>query len=348
MRFVIHGAGALGSLVGGRLAASGAKVVLVGRDPHIAAIMERGLEIRSPEDRQIISNLSAYTSLDSIIPSGPTANDILILAVKSAATPLAVQELRERFGETTPLFCLQNGIRNEELAARRFLHVYGIMAGLVVRMIEPGVVAQIFYNDLALGGYPLGCEGTGRQVAEALRQAGFNVTTHDSIMAVKWSKLVLNLNNATLAIIDCHLQLAMVTPPVALFMAEVVDEALRVLEAAGIPVIEPANPYNLAAYVEQLRQISRGPHGSAAVDAARHLSVDQRAYPSTWTDLQEERGDTEAGFLNGEIILLGEKFGVPTPYNSTLLNVVEQLAVERARPGRFSIEQLSSLVSSRS
>ncbi|MFN7270389.1 MAG: ketopantoate reductase C-terminal domain-containing protein, partial [bacterium] len=65
-------------------------------------------------------------------------------------------------------------------------------------------------------------------------------------------------------------------------------------------------------------------------------------------DLQEERGDTEAGFLNGEIILLGEKFGVPTPYNSTLLNVVEQLAVERARPGRFSIEQLSSLVSSRS
>ena len=348
MRFVIHGAGALGSLVGGRLAASGAKVVLVGRDPHIAAIKERGLEVRSPEGRQIISNLSAYTSLDSIIPSESSTKDILILAVKSAATPLAVQELRERFGEATPLFCLQNGIRNEELAARRFLHVYGIMAGLVVRMIEPGVVAQIFYNDLALGGYPLGCEETGRQVADALRQSGFNVTTHDSIMAVKWSKLVLNLNNATLAIIDCHLQLAMVTPAVAHFMAEVVDEALRVLEAAGIPVIEPANPYNLTAYVEQLRQISRGPNGSAAIDAARNLPVDQRAYPSTWTDLQEERGDTEAGFLNGEIILLGEKFGVPTPYNSTLLNVVEQMAVERARPGRLSIEQLSSQVSPRS
>lgn len=344
MRFVIHGAGALGSLVGGRLAASGAKVVLIGRDPHIAAIVEKGLELRSADGRLLKAALSAFTSLEPIVPS---PEDILILAVKSADTPHAVQELREHFGEATPLFCLQNGIRNEDLAARRFLHVYGIMAGLVVRMIEPGVVAQLFYNDLALGGYPLGCEETGRLVAESLRQAGFSVTTHESIMAVKWSKLVLNLNNATLAIIDCHLQLAMVTPAVAFFMAEVVDEALRVLEAAGIPIVEPGNPYHLTAYVEQLRQVKAGPGELEQIAAARNLPLDRRAYPSTWTDLQEERGGTEAGFLNGEIILLGEKFGIPTPFNSTLLSVVEEMAVERSKPGRFSIEQLSSLVRQR-
>jgi 2-dehydropantoate 2-reductase len=345
MRFVIHGAGALGSLVGGRLAASGAKVVLVGRDLHMSAIIDRGLEVRSAEGRQVVRNLSAFTTLDSIVP---TPGDLLVLSVKSAATPQAVQELREHFGEATPLFCLQNGIRNEELAARRFLHVYGMMAGLVVRIIEPGVVAQLSYHDLALGGYPLGCEETGRAVAEALRQAGFSVTIHESIMAVKWSKLVLNLNNATLAIIDCHLQLAMCTPPIAGFMADVVDEGLRVLEVAGIPVCEPDNPYNLPDYLKQLRRIAGGSVDLEKIGAMRSLPLDQRAYPSTWTDLSEERGDTEAGFLNGEIILLGEKFGIPTPFNSTLLSLVEQMAVEHSRPGRFSIDQLSALVRERS
>ncbi len=341
MRFVIHGAGALGSLIGGRLAASGAKVLLVGREEHISAISERGLEIRSADGRQTVRNLATSTSLNSIVP---TPEDILILSVKSADTAHAVQELREHFGEAIPLFCLQNGIRNEEMAARRFLHVYGIMAGLVVRTIAPGVVAQIIYNDLALGGYPLGCEEPGTRVAEALRQAGFNVTTHESIMAVKWTKLALNLNNATLAIIDCHLQLALITPPIAAFMAEVVDEALRVLEVAGLSVVERGNPYDLNAYVQQLKQVAAGRIDHNLSGEVRDLPDDRRAYPSTWTDLQEGRGDTEAGFLNGEIILLGEKFGVPTPFNSTLLNLVEQMAVERSKPGRYNIDRLFTLV----
>ena len=47
MRYIIHGAGAVGSLVGGMLAEGGAEVVLVARAPHAAAVNERGLVIRS-------------------------------------------------------------------------------------------------------------------------------------------------------------------------------------------------------------------------------------------------------------------------------------------------------------
>ncbi|NDD64680.1 MAG: ketopantoate reductase family protein [Acidobacteria bacterium] len=338
MRFIVHGAGALGSLVGGRLAATGAEVLLIGRDPHIAAIAERGLELRLPGSGQTIRNLSVSTTLAGVVPGD---DDHLLLAVKSGATPGAVQELREHFGESVPLFCLQNGVRNEELAARRFLRVYGVMAGLVARLIEPGVVAQLLYNDLSLGGYPLGSDETVLAVAAALEEAGFQVTTPESIMAVKWSKLALNLNNATLAIIDCHLQLAMARPEIACFMAEVVEEALRVLTVAGIPMADPGGPYHLSNYIGQLRQVRAD---QAVIAAAEGLPPEKRAYPSTWTDLHERRGETEAAFLNGEIVLLGERFGLPTPYNSTLLEIVEQMAADRELPGTLDLERLAVLV----
>ena len=341
MRYIVHGAGALGSLIGGRLAESGAEVVLVGRRPHVEAINQQGLTILLPEGQRRIGNISAVESLAEI---APRPDDLIFLTVKTGATAAAVQELRERFEETTPVFCLQNGVRNEELAARRFLHVYGIMAGLCATLLEPGVVAQTLHNDIALGGYPLGCEELGQAVADRLRRAGFNVTTHESIMAVKWSKLVLNLNNATLAIIDRHLQLATATPAIARFMADVEEEALHVLETAGISLEDPDNPYHLPRHIAELRHLVPDPE---KIDEAERLPIELRAYPSTWTDLYQQRGETEAGFFNGEIILLGEKHAIPTPLNSTLLNVVENMAVEQAPPGRYTLDELMDLVEQR-
>jgi 2-dehydropantoate 2-reductase len=63
--------------------------------------------------------------------------------------------------------------------------------------------------------------------------------------------------------------------------------------------------------------------------------------------LKRKRGETEAGYFNGEIILLGEKYGVPTPYNSTLLNVVETMAAEGTEPGLYTIEELMDQVEQR-
>ena len=50
MRFVVVGAGAIGGLVGGRLAQHGHDVVLVARGAHREAIAADGLLIRSPDD----------------------------------------------------------------------------------------------------------------------------------------------------------------------------------------------------------------------------------------------------------------------------------------------------------
>lgn len=341
MRFIIHGAGAVGSLVGGRLAAGGAQVALIARPAHVAAIKERGLLIKARDGEQEVSSLHAVTEPSQLTPR---PDDVIFLTVKTAQTAHAVHQLRETFLEQTPIFCLQNGVRNEELTARRFLHVYGAMAGLCVTQLAPGVVAHTMSNTISLGNYPLGYDERCAEVAASLTRAGFEVTTHESIMAVKWSKLILNLNNATYAIIDQHLQLGLVTPELSDFMADVEEEGLHVLHMAGISVADPDNPIDFNQRLTELRSVKPD---AAQLHEAANIPLELRTYPSTWTDLKERRGETEAGYFNGEIMLLGEKHNLPTPYNSTLLNVVETMALEGQAPGRYTLEELINLVEQR-
>jgi 2-dehydropantoate 2-reductase len=338
MRFIIHGAGAIGSLIGGRLAESGAEVVLIAREAHAKAMNKDGLLIKSRDGDRLIRSISAVSRPSDI---SPRIDDVVILTVKSSQTAASVQSLREVFPEDTTIVCMQNGVRNEEMAARRFLRVYGGMLGISATFPEPGVIVHTQGDLLSIGNYPLGCDDLGKQIAEQLTKAGFRTTTHESIMAVKWSKLILNLNNATFAILDKHLQLGLVTPAISNFMADVQEEGLHTLAIAGISLEDPNNPYDFKKQLARLRGVVED---RDKISEAASLAMEFRTYPSTWTDLKLKRGETEVGYFNGEIILLGEKYGVPTPYNSTLLNIVETMAVEGAMPGRHTIEEMVDLV----
>jgi len=338
MRFIIHGAGSIGSLIGGRLAESGAEAILIARDAHAAAINRDGLLIHSREGDQVVKSLRAVTHPRDITPKN---GDVIILTVKSSQTAASVHALRDTFPEETPVVCMQNGVRNEEIAAGRFLRVYGGMLGISATFQAPGKVAHTRGETLAISNYPLGCDETGFQIAECFEKARFRATTHESIMAVKWSKLILNLNNATFAIIDKHLQLGLVTPAISNFMADVQEEGLRALDAAGISLEDATNPIDLRRHLAELRGVVEDPE---KIRAEANSPMEFRTYPSTWMDLKLKRGETETGYFNGEIILLGEKYRLPTPYNSTLFNIVETMAVKGAQPGLCSIEELSDFV----
>lgn len=345
MRYIIHGAGAVGCLVGGLLAAQGAEVVLIARPEHAAAINQNGLKILATpgtaEQDLHLTNVKAVTSPHAI---QPRPDDVLMLAVKTAQVAHSAQVLREVFGERTPVFCLQNGVRSEQMVAERFRHVYGVMVGLSVTLLEPGVVVNTFNRYFAIGNYPLGRDETAQAVAAQLGQSGFGVSTHQTVMSVKWTKLILNLSNALLAVTDCHLQLARALPKYSLFMAETQSEGLHVLDVAGISTDEPGNPFDLAAINAELRRIGESAPDEAKIRAAEELPEALRARVSTWVDLQNRRGETEASYLNGEIVLLGEKHGLPTPSNTVLLRVVEQMAAEKELPGKYTIEELEELV----
>ena len=98
LRFLIIGAGAIGCFVGGKLAAVGNDVTLVGRPRTSAAVRARGLELRAADGAaHTIRVVSAVASVqeafhienrDSSSRSSPF--DLVLFAVKSYDTAIVL------------------------------------------------------------------------------------------------------------------------------------------------------------------------------------------------------------------------------------------------------------------
>jgi 2-dehydropantoate 2-reductase len=66
-----------------------------------------------------------------------------------------------------------------------------------------------------------------------------------------------------------------------------------------------------------------------------------RAGGSSWQSLARGTGSIEADYLNGEIVLLGRLYAVPTPVNELLQQLANVAARERARPGSVELHTIT-------
>ncbi len=314
MKIIIYGAGAIGSVVGGYLRRAGHDVELIGRGEHIRVIQERGLKLVSPGGTQVI-RVPAVTNPDRIKFK---TDDVVFLCMKGQDTENALRDLRDSAGDI-PVFCLQNGIRNEELAVSYFRRVYGVMIRIGAEYIVPGEATS--RRDppgwLIIGRYPRGKDELAETVGEKVRSSGFLVKLTDDVMPYKWGKLMANLGNAVDAITGGEGQ-----------EIEIINQAARqelidCLKQAGIRWIAQ-------------EQISREwPETNIIRD-----SLKTRQHSSTWQSLTRQQGSAETEFLNGEVVRLGERLGRSVPVNATLNQITQEMAIRKELPGKFTARQL--------
>src|SRR5436190_8568565 len=194
MRFVVVGAGAVGGVVGGRLAQHDHDVVLVARGAHGAAIAADGLLIRSPDDEvrvhvPVVSHPSELTL---------TADDVVLLAVKGQDTPAALDGVAGGPPDLS-IACLQNGVDNERQVLRRTPNTYGVPVMLPGTYLEPGVVeasSAPISGILDVGRYPKGIDERAEAISAAFATSTFSSQPSSDIMRFKWAKLLMNLGNA--------------------------------------------------------------------------------------------------------------------------------------------------------
>jgi 2-dehydropantoate 2-reductase len=335
-QYVIFGAGAIGTAVGGLLVKAGLRVRFVGRPDRAEAIRE-GVTLQLDEGPVEFKGEAATT----VREVGPAPEDIIFITTKSQATEAAVEELALYYDRGARVVCFQNGVRNEEIAARRFDNVYAGLVYLSAVQLEPRLVAVPHERSLAIGRYPGGVDPTADRIREDLDRAGLSTTLSAYVMAIKWGKLVANLNNATHAITGYWLEKGMSDPEMRRLMLEVREEGLRVLDAAGIAVEPPAgepSPIRIRQMTDALRRPPKPPADTPP---------ERRTYASMWQDLQLGRKTSEAEFLNGEIVAIGREVGLQTPYNSALLEIINRMVEEGTRPGIYTPSELHELILSR-
>jgi 2-dehydropantoate 2-reductase len=316
VRFVVLGAGAIGGVVGGRLAQHGHDVVLIARGTHYEAIRDNGLHIESPDDSTTVK----IAAVDDPAGISWTSDDVLLLATKTQDTQGALDALASA-PDTLPIFFAQNGVANERMASERFTDVYGVFVWCPADYLTPGHV-QVWCAPqsgiLHLGCYPSGSNAIAENVASALRASTFYADSKPEIMRWKYRKLLSNLGNAVDALCGTAARGSGIAQRAR-------REGVACLEAAGISFVGDDE--------EDAARLEREVH-------PRTIRGVERRGGSSWQSLERRLGTIETDYLNGEIVRLGQQYGVPTPVNALLQYLSQRVARERRPPGSVNPDKI--------
>ncbi len=317
MDVLIVGAGAIGSLLGGRLAAAGHTVTLVGRQRYVDAVSARGLGIEENGAVTYIATIRAVTDPAQV---GGDRFDLLILTTKAYDTVEAVASVAERVRRGTPLLLVQNGVGGESLAQSVVgdAPLFSAVVTLAVEVPEAGVIRP----TTSSGGLGLAAvveaEGglTVDALAETFRAAGFKTSVYADYRAMKWSKLLLNiLGNAGPAILGLSPGVVFGDPRLFALERDAFCEARAVMRRLGLkPVNLPGYPVSALAWV-----ICSLPAGLLR-PVFRRVIVRGRGgkMPSLYLDLERGRRKSEVEFLNGAVVRQAQELGMEVPANRRL------------------------------
>jgi 2-dehydropantoate 2-reductase len=255
VRICIVGAGAIGGLVGARLALSGQQVSVLARGVNLAAIRARGLKLVEPDGSvQVVTDLEVA---DDVAHLGP--QDVVVLALKAHQIAGMAPRLPLLYHDDTVVVPLQNGIPwwffqgfpgpfeghrlqaldpdgtlEQHIPTRR---IVGSIAYPAAERDGPGVIRLVEGDRFPVG--ELDGERSQRviEIGEALTAAGFtsrvlsDIRSHVWVKA--WGNLAMNpisaLTGATLAGI-CRL------PATRSLAAQMMQEASEVAAELGVRV----------------------------------------------------------------------------------------------------------------
>ncbi len=313
MQFIVVGAGAIGCYVGGRLAAGGRRVSLVGRSRGIETLAATGLTITDLDGlRAHVAphRLQLATSLSQVRMS---PQDVVLLCVKGGATESAALQIAACCPVGTTVLSLQNGVDN---VAR----IAAIAAGMkpLAGMVACNVVmpSPSHVHRATDGLIYMARNTTTLEMAFLMDACGLKTVLASDMRPVQWGKLLLNLNNPVNALSDLPLRSQLMDRDYRRVLAALQREALAAMRAAGIrPArVGPAPPILLP-------HILGLPNWLFKALAARMLRIDESARSSMWDDLQRGRV-TEIDDLCGAVVRLGTRHGVPTPHNSAMCRLI--------------------------
>jgi len=297
MRVAVLGAGALGSLIGARLAQSGHDVqLLIRNQAHREAITKNGLAITTGADTQSIP-IRACSPADATSPI-----DLIILLTKTYQSDTALRDAAHLLNENTAILSLQNGLGNAQRIAGHIslTQIYVGISMMPAILTRPGMVStqgsghSRFYT----------ADGRDRPFAHAIgaafQHAHMDCQVDSQIETAIWEKAAFNAASNALLAITSTTPGALLKCPEAMELAQrIATEALTIARAAGVQV-EPSK-------VTDLLALSSNKHPNHKPSMAQDLAAKRR---------------TEVDAINGAFARQAESLGIAAPLNDAIWRIV--------------------------
>jgi 2-dehydropantoate 2-reductase len=312
MRFAILGSGAVGGYYGARLARAGHAVTFIARGAHLAAIRQRGLEVRSHAHGGFVVRAAAEEDT-----SRAGVADVVLVAVKAYDNSTALPLIRPMLGPDTTILTLQNGVDSaSEIAA-----LYGedrVIGGttyIATSIAAPGVIEQNGSHHRVIIGEVFGSLPRISERVAAIRRAladsGVDAETAADGRVPVWEKFIILVSAAGFTG-AARLPIGPLRSDDrirAQFLAACA-EIERLARAEGVPVAADILQ-QVSAYIDRIPASMRS---SLLID----LSLGKRIEVET---------------LQGSVVRRAERAGVETPIIGTLYAVLKPWASGAAPAG---------------
>ena len=319
MKICIVGAGAIGGVLGAKLAGAGHEVSLIARGDHLAAIRATGLTLRNAEGER------AFNVAASDRPGDFGPQDAVFIALKAYSIgpllPRLASLLRPDTAVVTAIngipwwyFCREGGRFDGEriecldpdgamLRALDPQHLVGCVVHASAEVIAPGVVHHTSGRDFILGEIDGAATARVDAIAAALERAGLHAPISRRIRDDVWTKLIGNTSyNPVAALTGALMSEINASPGLVELIRRMMAEAMQVAAAHGARI---------------------------TVTLDERIAISRRLGAAKISMLQDlERGrPLEIDAIVTAVCELGRKAGVPTP----TIDGVEALIRERVK-----------------
>jgi 2-dehydropantoate 2-reductase len=313
-RIIVFGAGAIGSVIAGRLMMAGQETAVVARGAHLAALRANGLLLE--DEARALHRVTLECGQDELRPA-----DVVLVTLKSYALPGAAATIARHRAEGGFCVFLQNGVP--------WWYFRGLPGGGSLPSLDPagalaaacptgtiaGGVTSLSATLLGSGhvrhtggwGVSIGyADGTPdrrlNSLAEALRHAGMDVRVEDDPRPAVWTKLTANVAlNGVAALTGAAIGGIWSDDGLRPLVHHLAEEVMALAAALGCPV---------KVDMEQRRRAAAPAHKS-----------------STLQDIEGGR-PIEYEALFGALLPLADQAGVPIPHIRTVAALLRRRALE--------------------
>jgi 2-dehydropantoate 2-reductase len=319
---VVVGAGAIGLSLTGWISSQNRDLFLLARGNSVPEIRSHGIQLHQTDQKTVPSiRVNVIESLEEI-PSP----DIMIFTVKNYDLDVTAETLRRQLGNRQPIIAsLQNGVENQRIMPKYFSKpIFGVICYNAWRE-SASKVSYVKPGHVVIGAMQEELQPELQSVANVLNP-GLTCFVTDRLQDAVHCKLAINLINAEMALVGFRKRSIESEKILVHITTRLLEEGVNVLQAAGVK----EHYLGLLPSWTEIRSAVNNPE--SPTNPLYDFIVNRVGPTSMTQDVFCGKTNTELESLNGYMLGLAHRSGVPMPINQAIYEIAKERFCSGFRP----------------
>ncbi len=332
----VVGAGALGTLLGAYLQiGDAADVTLVGRNPDVLAINNKGLSIEFPDGAQTKVRMKVHPNINDV----SRKPDWIVFTVRTYQTNDTMKEIVRHWGKDVPVVTFQNGFVVRDIQDHIGDSAVGGSTLIGSKIVNPAEIKQPQHTGLYVGEMNRSVSPRVVHMKEAFESVNkkfdcMNAFVTDNIEGALWAKILPNAtNNAITAVTNLSVRQCYENEATQKYAYELVKETVSIAALDNVDMYN--TPVDLAqAFISNSKSF---PEWKGYLEK-RALSLTH--FKLSMSDMLEKGIKTEVDHINGYVVARAKAHNRTVPHHAAIVDAIHKIEQGKLQRGLDSLPRL--------